>query len=39
MNVYEVINGNASTYAHMVDSYDMWHAGLGHMNSAYVFKL
>jgi len=34
-----VINGNAYTFAYMIDSYNMWHARLGHTNFAYVFKL
>ena len=39
LNASEVINGNASSSAYMIDSYDMWHARLGHTNSAFVFKL
>ena len=39
LNVSEVINGNAYTFAYMIDSYNMWHARLGHTNFAYVFKL
>ena len=37
--VVVVINGNAYTFAYMIDSYNMWHARLGHTNFAYVFKL
>jgi len=38
LNIYEVINkSESSTY--IVDSYDIWHARLGHVNSSYVMKL
>ena len=39
LNVSEVINENASSYAYLIDSYDIWHARLGHVNPTYVMKL
>jgi hypothetical protein len=33
------INKNVSSAAYLIDSYDMWHARLGHINSSYIFKL
>ena len=38
LNVSEIINESMSS-AHIVDSYDIWHARLGHVNSSYVIKL
>ena len=35
LNIYEVINESESS-AYIVDSYDIWHARLGHVNSSYV---
>ena len=37
LNISEIINESSSAY--IVDSYDMWHARLGHVNSLYVMKL
>ena len=37
LNISEIIN--KSSFAYIVDSYDMWHARLGHVNSSYVMKL
>jgi len=38
LSIYEVINeSELSTY--IVDSYDVWHARLGHVNYSYVIKL
>ena len=37
LNVSEIINESSSAY--IVDSYDIWHAKLGHVNSLYVMKL
>ena len=38
LSIYEVINeAELSTY--IVDSYDVWHARLGHVNYSYVIKL
>ena len=37
-NIYEVINESESS-AYIVDSYDIWHARLGHVNHSYVMKL
>ena len=37
LNIYNVINGNASTFAYIVtfnDSYDIWHSRLGHVNAS-----
>ena len=39
LNVSEVINENASSSAYLIDSYDIWHARLGHVNPTYVMKL
>jgi len=38
LNIYEVMNEFESS-AYIVDSYDIWHARLGHVNSSYVMKL
>jgi len=38
LNISEIINESCSS-AYIVDSYDMWHARLGHVNSSYVMKL
>ena len=38
LNVSEIINGFVSS-VYIVDSYDIWHARLGHVNSSYVIKL
>jgi len=37
-NIYEVINESGSS-AYIIDSYDVWHARLGHVNYSYVMKL
>ena len=34
-----MINENASSYAYLIDCYDIWHAKLGHVNPTYVMKL
>ena len=38
LNISKVINEFESS-AFIVDSYDIWHARLGHVNSLYVMKL
>ena len=38
LNIYEVMNESESS-AYIVDSYHIWHARLGHVNSLYVMKL
>jgi len=38
LNASKIINGSVSS-AYIVDSYDIWHARLGHVNSSYVIKL
>jgi len=38
LNISEIINESCSS-AYIVDSYDIWHARLGHVNSSYVMKL
>ena len=38
LNILEIINESCSS-AYIVDSYDMCHARLGHVNSSYVMKL
>ena len=33
LNVYDIINNNvSSSSAYIVDSYDIWHGRLGHVN-------
>ena len=39
LSIFEVINGNASSFAYLVDSYDRWHARLGHVTSGYIKKM
>ena len=38
LNIYEIMNESKSS-AYIVDSYDIWHTRLGHVNSSYVMKL
>jgi len=38
LNIYEVMNEFESS-AYIIDSYDIWHARLGHVNYSYVMKL
>lgn len=38
LNISEIMNESTSS-AYIVDSYDIWHARLGHVNSSYVIKL
>jgi len=40
LNVSNVIDESGFvSFAYIVDSYDIWHARLGHLNSLYVIKL
>ena len=40
LNVSEIINESGSVSStYIIDSYDILHARLGHVNSSYVFKL
>ena len=39
LSIFEVINGNASSFAYLVDSYDIWHARLVHVSSGYIKKM
>ena len=39
LSISEVINENASSSAYLVDSYDIWHARLGHVSSGYIKKM
>ena len=39
LSISEAMNGNSSSYAHLVDTYDVWHARLGHVNSGYIKKM
>ena len=39
LNIFEVINGNASSSAYLVYSYDRWQARLGHVSSGYIKKM
>ena len=38
LSIYEVMNGTSSS-AYLVDSYDVWHARLGHVSSEYIKKM
>ena len=38
LNISEVMNGTSSS-AYLIDSYDVWHARLGHFNSGYIKKM
>ena len=38
LSISEVINGNATSSAYLVDSYDIWHAILGHVSSGKIKK-
>ena len=40
LNIYDIINNNASSSsAYIVDSYDIWHGRLGHVNFSYMKKM
>ena len=39
LNIAEITNGNASYVAYLVDSYDAWHARLGHVSCGYIKKM
>ena len=39
LSISEVMNDNASSSAYLVDSYDIWHARLGHVSSGYIKKM
>ena len=39
LSISKVINGNASSSAYLVDSYDIRHARLGHVSSGYIKKM
>ena len=40
LNVYDIINNNASSsYAYIVDSCDIWHGRLRHVNFSYMKKM
>ena len=39
LNVSEIVKDNEFSFAYMVDSVDLWHARLGHVNMSYVKKL
>ena len=38
LSISEVMNGTSSS-AHLVDSYDVWHARLGNVSSGYIKKM
>ena len=38
LSIYEVMNENSSSFAYLVNSYDVWHARLGHVSSGYIKK-
>ena len=39
LSISEVMNENAYSSAYLVDSYDIWHARLGHVSSVYIKKM
>ena len=40
LNVSDIINNNASfSFAYIVDSCDIWHGRLGHVNFSYMKKM
>jgi len=39
LNIYEIGNESTSSFAYLIDSYYLWQARLGHLNSSYVFKM
>ena len=40
LNVYDIINNNtSSSFAYIVDSCDIWHGRLGHVNFSYMKKM
>ena len=39
LNVFNVLNENASSSAYLLDSFDLWHMRLGHVNNSYVEKM
>lgn len=39
LNIAEIMNENTSSSAYMIDSFDMWHARLGHVNFSYIQKM
>ena len=39
LSIFEVMNENSSSYAYLVDSYDVWHARSGHVSSGYINKM
>ena len=39
LNVSKIVNNNDSSYASLVDSCDIWHGRLGHVNFSYMKKM
>ena len=39
LNIYEIVNESTSSFAYLIDLYDIWHARQEHLNSSYAFKL
>ena len=39
LSISEVMNENAFSSAYLVDSFDIWHARLGHVSSGYIKKM
>ena len=37
LSISEIMNGNSSS-AYLADSYDVWHARLGHVSSGYIWR-
>ena len=38
-SIAEIMNGNASSSFYLVDSYEIWHARLGHVSNGYIKKM
>ena len=39
LSIYEVMKENSFSSAYLVDSYDVWHASLGHASTGYIKKM
>ena len=39
LNISEIMNENASSSSYLLDSFDLWHARLGHVSLSYLKKM
>lgn len=39
LNVFEIINENVTSSTYMLDSVNLWHGRLGHVNNSYIKKM